>query len=128
MVTPTTTVVPSASVDSEPTFQQAETATRSPSFSPAVRGGPLGAAAGAAIGLSLNLWFRTHGLDLAALSSGGSFEIFGVAFGDRIYFDWTAADVLTPTGLIIGISLLCGLWPAWWGMRLNAIQAVAGRT
>ncbi len=88
----------------------------------------LGAAAGAAIGLSLNLWFRTHGLDLAALSSGGSFEIFGVAFGDRIYFDWTAADVLTPTGLIIGISLLCGLWPAWWGMRLNAIQAVAGRT
>lgn len=88
----------------------------------------LGALAGAAIGLSLNLWFHTHGLDLAAISAGGSFEVFGVAFDDRIFFEWTAGDVLIPTSMIVGISLLCGLWPAVWGMRLNAIQAVAGRT
>ncbi|MFC3118712.1 hypothetical protein ACFOHS_12740 [Jhaorihella thermophila] len=77
ILTETTTVVLSASVESEPTFQQFDTATRNASFSPAVSGGPLGAGSGDAAP-------PPSASASAALTADCASGAFSAGFGSRL--------------------------------------------
>ena len=85
---------------------------------------------GAIMGSGLSYYFTETGLNMGAFtdSDSGGFSYMGVAFNERIFFRFHLRHVIRPLQVLVPISMLCGLWPAITAMRLNAIQAVAGRS
>lgn len=88
----------------------------------------LGALCGAALGLAINWHFASAGLDLDAMTGGNGLEMMGISFGDRLYFPLSLVRTLEPVWLVSIMALVCGFVPAWTAARLNAVQAIAGRT
>ena len=72
---------------------------------------------------------QVNGLDFAAMSggtSGEAMDYMGVALG-VFYFDLDWILCVVPTGIMMGVGLVCGLWPAWTSSRIDAPRAIAGR-
>lgn len=88
----------------------------------------LGGVIGAALGWGVSAYFAEYGLNMAALSDSGSFKYMGVSFDDQFYFIVDMGGILEQLVWVAGVGMLCGLWPAWSSARLNAVQAIAGRT
>ena len=90
---------------------------------------------GGLVGLGLGgvmVWYHaTEGLDFASLSGGSSSEgisFMGVNLGGKIFFDPTPAHFLIPGLGVTLLGALCGLWPARYASRLDAAQAISGRS
>ena len=78
------------------------------------------------------VWYHaTEGLDFASLSGGGASEgisFMGVNLGGKIFFDPTLAHFLVPGLGVTLLGALCGLLPARYASRLDAAQAISGRS
>ena len=89
----------------------------------------IGAAIGAGLGLALSLYHAHHGFDLTAMSStGDSFTWMGVSFEERMKFVVTPGAVWKPVISVLAMASVVGLWPAIKSGRLNATQAISGRS
>ena len=87
-----------------------------------------GALAGLVLGGAASFYHAIEGLEMAALAeSGGDISFFGVSLAGRLYFEPTAEALLMPVAVFAVIGIVCGLWPALYGARLNAVAAIAGR-
>lgn len=88
-----------------------------------------GAVLGGIAGGGLNLWYVRNGFDMSAFASSDvDFSVMGIAFTETIAFPWAWDDVLVPVVAILVVAALCGLVPARYAVRLNAVTAVAGRS
>ncbi|MBN1944764.1 MAG: ABC transporter permease [Bradymonadales bacterium] len=87
-----------------------------------------GAILGAALGLALSAYYAHAGFDMGMFSEQASYSFMGVSFSDRIYFVLSAGSVLLPLVSVTVVAILCGIWPAIKSARLNATQAIAGRS
>ncbi|MEE2780386.1 MAG: FtsX-like permease family protein [Myxococcota bacterium] len=90
---------------------------------------------GGLVGLSLGgvmVWYHaTEGLDFASLGGGSSSEgisFMGVNLGGKIFFDPTLMHFLGPGLGVTLLGALCGLLPARYASRLDAAQAISGRS
>ena len=88
----------------------------------------VGAAVGAALGAALAYYHQVHGLNLAALSDQDTFSYMGVSFDGVMYCLMTPKAIWQPVSTVLIVSVVCGLWPAIKSARLNAPQAISGRT
>jgi ABC-type antimicrobial peptide transport system permease subunit len=89
----------------------------------------VGAIAGGAMGLALSSYHATAGFDMSMFASGAEeFSFMGLAFEGRMYFVVTARAVWLPIVWTVGVAVICGFWPAFSSGRLNATQAISGRT
>jgi len=89
----------------------------------------LGAILGGIAGGGANLWYARNGFDMAAFASSDvDFSVMGIAFTETIAFPWAWDDVLVPMLAVLAMAALCGLVPARYAVRLNAVSAVAGRS
>jgi putative ABC transport system permease protein len=73
---------------------------------------------------------QVNGLDFVAMQGGGGGEelnYMGVALG-TFYFDLKLVDVFVPTGIMMIVGFVCGLWPAFTSSRTDAPSAIAGRS
>ena len=91
----------------------------------------LGGIVGMLLGVLAVYYNQVNGLDFVAMQGGaeGNQEMnyMGVALG-VFYFDLTLVDVLVPTGIMMVVGFICGLWPAYTSSRTNAPRAIAGRS
>jgi ABC-type lipoprotein release transport system permease subunit len=90
--------------------------------------GLVGAGIGCLLGGALAWIHATRGLDMALLASETTFSYMGVAFSDRLYFVLRAANVVQPVMIMVLVSLVSGLWPAWRAARIDPAPTIAGRT
>jgi ABC-type lipoprotein release transport system permease subunit len=91
----------------------------------------LGGLIGLALGGVMTWYHATEGLDLAAMSGDGSSEgisFMGVNMGGKIFFDPALIHFLVPGASITVLGAICGLLPARYASRLDAAQAIAGRS
>ena len=89
----------------------------------------LGAIAGVLWGGGLSWYHATAGFDWGALGEGvDSMEFGGIAMDSVMYFVLTPRAFIEPVVVIVGISAICGFWPALRAARLDAVRAISGRT
>ncbi len=88
----------------------------------------VGAFLGAGLGAAISWYHTVYGLDLALFSDRANFDIMGISFSNRLYFSVTLNAVFKPVIYILPVAFLCGIWPAWKAARLNAVEAISGRT
>ncbi len=88
----------------------------------------IGAVIGAGLGVILSAYQAVHGFDLGSLSEQDSFSMMGISFSEKIYCVVTPESVWQPLAAVTVVSVFCGLWPAFKSSRLNAPQAISGRT
>ena len=87
----------------------------------------IGGLAGLVFGYAAVLWFHVRGLSLTGVDGGEGFTMMGIAFADRLYFPLEAASAAGPMAALLLVGALCGIRPAWWAMRLDAVRAISGR-
>lgn len=86
-----------------------------------------GALAGTALG-GLIAWYHTvYGLDMTAFASNADFTWMGVSFTERLYFSVTLESIVEPLVVMLGVALLCGLWPAAKAIGIEIAPSIAGR-
>jgi ABC-type lipoprotein release transport system permease subunit len=82
--------------------------------------GVLGIAFGLAIGLGLTLYFQRFGIDLTIVAGAlNSFYMDSI-----IYPKFSPNYVLVTTGLVLVISVISSVYPAWYASRLKPIEAI----
>ena len=89
----------------------------------------VGGVLGLVFGGALSQYHSTAGLNIGAFAgSGDGFSFMGVGFRERIFFDVTASALIQPVVIVLFVAVFCGIWPAVQSMRIDAVQAIAGRT
>lgn len=88
--------------------------------------GAAGAILGGIIGVGVNAYFGSRGLDLGAFMES-DFTVMGVSFSERLYFVQTWPMILEPVVGLIFITALCALWPAFWSIRIDPRDGISGR-
>lgn len=88
-----------------------------------VVGAVLGGIAGGLLAWGMGNW----GLNLAWFTDEEAFHLMGVAFAERIFFDLSAREVLTPVIGIVVVTGLCTLWPAARAVAEDPRETIAGR-
>ncbi|MBU1070099.1 FtsX-like permease family protein [Myxococcota bacterium] len=86
--------------------------------------GLLAVVVGAAVGLPLVYYFARVGIDPMALTGGEVMEMEGIAFTDRIHPVLRWGSGLTLSGIIIVMTVLSALWPAFRAMRILPVKAL----
>ncbi len=89
--------------------------------------GLLGAIIGAAGGGLLAWYHATAGLDLKLFTDQEVFSYMGVAFSDRLFFQFAPYMVIEPVLVMIGVALVSGLLPAWRAARIDPAPTISGR-
>lgn len=89
--------------------------------------GLLGALIGAVGGGLLSWYHASAGLDLKMFTDQGAFSYMGVAFSDRLYFEFAPSMLVEPVLVMIGVALLSGLLPAWKAARIDPAPTISGR-
>jgi ABC-type lipoprotein release transport system permease subunit len=89
--------------------------------------GMLGALVGALLGGLLSWYHATVGLDLTKFTDSGSFSYMGVAFSDRLMFEFAPYMVFQPVLVMIGVAVVSGLLPAWKAARIDPAPTISGR-
>lgn len=89
--------------------------------------GLAGAVLGAVLGGGLAWYHSTVGLDMSALTSEASFTYMGVSFDERIHAMLSARRLAEPLLVMLGVSLVSGLWPAVTAARIEPAPTIAGR-
>jgi ABC-type lipoprotein release transport system permease subunit len=87
----------------------------------------LGGTAGALIGAGVTYWMEVVGLDMSLFGSGADFSMMGVSFSDRLYAQLSLGTVLEPLLVLIGTSIIVGLFPAIQAVRTDITTAISGR-
>ena len=87
----------------------------------------VGALAGTALGGSLAWYHTVEGLDMTAFASNTDFTYMGISFSERLYFDITPQIIAEPLLVMLGVAVLCGLWPAFKAIGIEVASAIAGR-
>jgi ABC-type lipoprotein release transport system permease subunit len=85
--------------------------------------GIIGIGVGLSLGLSINHYFETTGLDLNAISEGG-FQGAGVAMTGVIYSRLYLSSALAATLSVLGMALVSALYPALRAARLRVLKAI----
>lgn len=85
-----------------------------------------GAVLGGIVGGGMNYYFSKKGLDFGAFMEGEA-TYMGVSFSDAIYFEFGIATIVMTALGLVGVTVLCAVWPAIWAVRLNARDAISGR-
>jgi len=81
-------------------------------------------AAGAVLGLALDAWLCTSGLDFSVFFTAESYSFGGIDFPTYIYGDFRAAPLFqTLVGLLL-ISFFAAIWPAIRAARLQPVEAM----
>ncbi|MDH4122249.1 MAG: ABC transporter permease [Deltaproteobacteria bacterium] len=80
-------------------------------------------AIGWVLGGGLHAYFALWGLDMSAMYPGGM-ATSGTVMDSVIYSELSGARVGMLTGLILGITLLSGLYPAYRALRVTPLQAL----
>ena len=90
----------------------------------------IGGLVGAGLGAGVTAYHAAYGLDMGAFAStgDGSFTYMGAVFDPRLYLLLSPTMVVWPLVVLIGVGVVCGLWPAIQSARLDAVRAIAGRT
>ncbi len=89
--------------------------------------GVVGAVAGGVIGGSITWYHSVYGIDFGAFLEGDA-TYMGVSFAERMHFAMDASTVLTPMIGLVVVTLICSIWPAIASIRLDARDAMTGRT
>lgn len=90
--------------------------------------GLCGALIGTALGGALAWYHARFGFDLRLLADTTTFSYMGVAFSDRLYFELKPFMFVQPVAVMLGVTLLSGLLPAWKAARIDPAPTIAGRT
>lgn len=90
--------------------------------------GLFGALLGGVLGLGFAYYHSTVGIDLAMFSDQTTFSYLGVSFSDRLYTTFSFADAVEPILVMLGVALVCGIWPAVQGARITITAALSGRS
>ncbi len=83
--------------------------------------GAVGTAIGIAIGLALNLWLAQVGFDISYASGMGELSAL---MGTRIYPSLSMADVINRGVLVLVVTALASLYPAWQASRKEPVEAL----
>lgn len=83
--------------------------------------GVVGAAGGVILGLALNLWLGQVGLDISYASGMGEISAL---MGTRIYPALTLSNLISRGVLVIVVSALAALYPAWQAARKEPAEAL----
>ncbi len=83
--------------------------------------GVVGAAIGIAVGLALNLWLAQIGFDISYASGMGEISAL---MGTRIYPSLSMANVINRAVLVLVVSALASLYPAWQASRKEPVEAL----
>lgn len=88
-----------------------------------------GSVLGGILGALATLYHQRVGMDLTSYGSEGGegLSYMGVTF-ERLYFHFQMSDLILPFVLMLGVGILCGLWPAIKSARLDMPRAISGRT
>lgn len=87
----------------------------------------VGALAGTALGGGLAWHHTVNGLDMTAFATNTDFTWMGISFSERLYFGLNAQIVLEPLLVMLGVAILCGLWPAAKAIGIDITSSIAGR-
>ncbi|QDG50958.1 ABC transporter permease [Persicimonas caeni] len=87
----------------------------------------VGALVGTALGGGLAWHHAVNGLDMTAFATNTDFTWMGISFSERLYFGLNAEIVLEPLLVMLGVAILCGLWPAAKAIGIDITSAIAGR-
>jgi ABC-type lipoprotein release transport system permease subunit len=90
--------------------------------------GLAGAAIGALLGGALTWYHATAGFNLGMFSNGETFTYMGVTMSERLRFVLTPRTILEPVGIMVGVAVISGLWPAVRAARIQPAPTIAGRT
>jgi len=77
---------------------------------------------GLGLGLGLNALVARHGIDISALIK--DYQIAGIVMEGRIYSRLTATVVIKWSAVVVGLTLLSALYPAWKSTRLQPVEAM----
>lgn len=83
--------------------------------------GALGAVAGIALGLAINLWLEQVGFDISYASGFGEISAL---MGTRIYPSLSLANVINRGLLVVFVAALASLYPAWQATRKEPVEAL----
>lgn len=86
--------------------------------------GLLAVAVGTAVGLPLVHYFSEVGIDPVALAGGEVMEMEGIAFTDLIRPKLYLRSGLILSGIVVAMTLLAALWPAYRAMRILPVKAI----
>lgn len=89
--------------------------------------GFVGALVGGVVGAGATYYHTTVGLDLGPFVEGDA-TWMGVSFSERIHFVMGWETVVYPVVGLVVVSTVCAVWPAISAVRLNARDAISGRT
>jgi lipoprotein-releasing system permease protein len=83
--------------------------------------GLVGAALGCALGAALIWWTGTVGIGLGGVAGMGE---IGALMGDRLYPTIGAGTLLSRGALVVAITALASLYPAWQASRSEPAVAL----
>jgi ABC-type lipoprotein release transport system permease subunit len=86
-----------------------------------------GAWIGAVLGGSVAWYHATYGLSMSTFSSLEQFSYMGVTFSEQIYFSLSLEAFVWPVGVLLVVSVICGVWPASWAANVDPAAVMAGR-
>ncbi len=86
-----------------------------------------GALAGVALGGAVSWYHTVYGLDMSTFSSNANFTWMGVSFSQRLYFSLSVKSLVEPLVIMLGVAVLCGLWPAAKAIGIDIAPSIAGR-
>ncbi|VAX20645.1 Lipoprotein release ABC-type transport system, LolE-like permease protein [hydrothermal vent metagenome] len=76
------------------------------------------------LGVSLSLYFQTHGIDLSTIAGSSLANIGGVAFDPVWKSRVTANSVLTPIAVLVGIVALAVIYPGVKAAVIRPVEAI----
>lgn len=85
--------------------------------------GLLASAIGWILGAGVHLWFATQGLDLSGVLSAGT-QVMGTVMNPVIYAKLSVDRIVQLTVIVIGATLLSGLYPAFKAACVSPLQAM----
>ncbi|MFP4599896.1 MAG: ABC transporter permease [Persicimonas sp.] len=86
-----------------------------------------GALAGVAAGGAMSWYHTVYGLDLSAFATNTDFTYMGVSFSERLYFSMSPGIIVEPLVVMLGVAVLCGLWPAAKSIGIEISPTISGR-
>ncbi len=81
--------------------------------------------AGGLLGWAFVAYLGETGFDLAGMVGGGELDVEGFAFDAMIYPRMDKSRTLDGTLMVIGLTLLAALYPAWKAARVPPVEAIS---
>lgn len=86
-----------------------------------------GALVGTVLGGGLSWYHTVYGLDMSFFSANTDFTMMGISFSERLYFEVSPEIILEPLVVMLGVAILCGLWPGAKAVGIDITSAISGR-